>query len=82
MEKDRARREQENNFVWVNRLPTEILSRIFTLGEEMDHNGEVNWGEDVKDDESGHEIEFQELVVVSLTRPNFSGKYIDMWRML
>ncbi|CAE6510214.1 unnamed protein product [Rhizoctonia solani] len=54
LEETRVNREQENNRVWINRLPTEILSRIFIIGEDMDQDRESS---------DGHVLQFQELVV-------------------
>ncbi|KAL5639218.1 hypothetical protein ACGC1H_006655 [Rhizoctonia solani] len=56
-EETRANREQENNDIWINRLPTEILSRIFVIGEDMDQDKEEY---DRSDD--GPVLQFQELV--------------------
>ncbi|KAH7334400.1 hypothetical protein B0J17DRAFT_673196 [Rhizoctonia solani] len=54
LEETRANREQENNRVWINRLPIEILSRIFVIGEDMDQDRESS---------EEHVPQFQELVV-------------------
>ncbi|CAE6533261.1 unnamed protein product [Rhizoctonia solani] len=56
-EETRANREQENDDIWINRLPTEILSRIFVIGEDMDQDKEEH---DRNDDEPV--LQFQELV--------------------
>ncbi|CAE7152635.1 unnamed protein product [Rhizoctonia solani] len=59
-EEARANREQENNNIWINRLPTEILSRIFVIGEDMDQDKRPE-----EDNRNQDELvlQFQELVV-------------------
>ncbi|CAE6539510.1 unnamed protein product [Rhizoctonia solani] len=56
LEETRAKREQDNNNIRINRLPTEILSRIFEIGEDMDQDK----GED--DRNNYGPVQFQELV--------------------
>ncbi|KAG8732911.1 hypothetical protein FRC11_010168, partial [Ceratobasidium sp. 423] len=58
-EEARAQREQENNCIWINRLPTEILSRIFVIGEDMDQDKDNAEDDRNKD---GPVLQFQELV--------------------
>ncbi|KAJ1301591.1 hypothetical protein OPQ81_008839 [Rhizoctonia solani] len=59
-EEARTKREQENNRVWINRLPTEVLSRIFVIGEDMDQDKDSPHEDDRNKDASV--LQFQELV--------------------
>lgn len=61
-EEARAKREEENNRIWINKLPNEILSRIFIIGEEMDQADDNEANDEDSNDEEGPDIEFQELV--------------------
>jgi hypothetical protein len=47
--------------VWINRLPTEVLSRIFVIGEDMDQD---KGGSEEGKDDGRPTLQFQELVVV------------------
>lgn len=61
-EEARVKREEKNNSIWINKLPNEILSRIFVTGEEMDQDEDSEQGDN---DKEGPDVEFQELVTVS-----------------
>ncbi|CAE6412819.1 unnamed protein product [Rhizoctonia solani] len=58
-EEARAKHEQENMLVWINRLPTEVLSRIFVIGEDMDQDKDNS---KESQDNDGPVLQFQELV--------------------
>ncbi|KAG8727146.1 hypothetical protein FRC12_022772, partial [Ceratobasidium sp. 428] len=51
----RADAERYNSIQWINRLPVELLSRIFIAGDELDQTDDNSEDED--------DIEFQEVVV-------------------
>jgi hypothetical protein len=57
--------ERHNSTRWINRLPVELLSRIFITGDELDQlDDHLDKDTINSDDSEKDEPEFQEIVVV------------------